>query len=90
MIPEGFEPLSFRDNVLVSRINLCCAALGLVIFALLAQSCAWGVRSLALVAGAGLLLLARQIEPVLRRLDPATGPDHAEQSHAADRYVLPF
>jgi hypothetical protein len=90
MIPDGFEPLSFRDNVLVSRINLSCAALGLVVFALRAQDCTWGVRSLALVAGAGLVLLARQIEHMLRRLDPATGPDHAERSHAPDRYVLPF
>ncbi|HVC53587.1 MAG TPA: hypothetical protein VND87_16330 [Stellaceae bacterium] len=88
MFHESFGPLSFDENVLVARINLCCAALGLVIFALLAGSCTWPVRSLALVVASGLVLLARQIGPMLRR-SRAFG-EREDRSEPCDHYLLPF
>ena len=90
MFPDGLEPLSFSDNVLVTRINLCCAAIGLVVFALLADSFDWWGRSFALVAAAGLVLLARQLEAVLRHLDPAPRSDLDEPRPAAAHYLFPF
>jgi hypothetical protein len=90
MFPDEFEPLSFSDNVLVSRINLGCAAIGLVVFALLADSLDWRARSFALVAAACLVLLARQVEVVLRHLDPALRPDRDEPGPAAVHYLFPF
>lgn len=79
MIPEGYEPLSLADNVLVTRINLCCAAFGLFVFALLADGIGAGGRALALLASALLVFLARQAGIVLRRLDPgARGRDKGE------------
>jgi hypothetical protein len=89
MIPEGCEPLSFDDHILVARINLCCAAVALLVSVFLLELSDWPARTFALVAAAGLILLARQIEPILRRLQ---GPSHA---HRRDdslpiHYLFPF
>jgi hypothetical protein len=89
MIPEAFEPLSLEDHVIVARINLCCAALAVLVFAFLVETWDWPVRTLAALASAGLILLARQIEPILRRLDPAT--NKRDQSRdPAEYYSHPF
>jgi hypothetical protein len=90
MFPDGLEPLSFSDNVLVTRINLCCAAIGLVVFALLADTFDWWARSFTLVAAAGLVLLARHLRAVLRHLDPALRPDCDEPPPTAVHYLMPF
>jgi len=88
MIPEGFEPLGFRDNVFVARINLCSAAIALLVFAFLFDDGDWSMRVLAAVISAVLILLARQMESVIRRLDPE-GEREARRDQR-DHYLLPL
>jgi len=93
MFPEGFEPLSFEDNVLVARINLCCAAIVLLVFAFLLESWDWPGRTLALVATAGFIYLARQIEWVFRGMDrPRQDKQHSPKPHspATETFLSPF
>ncbi len=71
MFPDGFESLSLDDNILVARINLCAAAVALLVFAVFVDAWDWPARSLAIAAAAGLIFVARQIETVFRRAAPA-------------------
>ena len=88
MGPDGYEPLSFADNVLIMRIKLSCAAFGLFLFALMADWLEWPGRALVLAIAALLVLLARQIEGVLGRL---TGPvQKTEEISTFDHYLAPF
>ena len=52
MVPEYFEPLSSDDCILLTRINLCVAAAGLLLFALLVDSGEHDLRALAFLASA--------------------------------------
>ena len=88
MIPEGFERLSFDDHVLVARVNLCCAALAVMVFAFLVETWDWPVQTLAALASAGLILLARQLDTILRRLDPGSEPEMVH--HQVEHYLPPF
>ncbi len=87
MFPEAFEPLSFDEHVIVFRVNLYCAAIILAGVALLAGSCGWQLRALALSAGIALAFVARHTEPLLRRLDAALAvgrwPGEAERHHSS-------
>jgi hypothetical protein len=69
MIPETCEPLSFADTVLITRINLCCGAFGLFVFALLVDGIGTGGKVLVLLISAVLVLLARQMGAILDWLD---------------------
>jgi predicted RNA polymerase sigma factor len=89
MFPENFEPLSFDDNVVLARINLCCAAIALLVSAFLLEWGNWPERSLPLAAAAGLIYLARQIDGVFRRLD-CTVRKPEQQRPPLDNYFLPF
>jgi predicted RNA polymerase sigma factor len=89
MFPENFAPLSFDENVLLARINLCCAAIALLVSAFLLEWGNWPERSLPLAAAAGLIYLARQIDRVFRRLDCAVGR-REQQRPPLDIYFLPF
>ncbi len=88
MGPEGYEPLSLADHVLIARINLSCAAFGLIAFALLADWVGWQGRMLALAVSALLVLLARHVEAILRRLD--AGGQKTAQDVTIDHYLIPF
>jgi hypothetical protein len=93
MIPDGFEPLGFHDNVLVARINMCGAAVALLAFAFLFDDGDWSMRALASVISAILILLARHMESVIRRIDPE-GEREARANPPRDQgdhyYLLPF
>jgi hypothetical protein len=89
MFPEGFEPLSFEDHVIVARINLCCAAIVLMVFAFL-DSWEWPSQTATLVGAAGLIYLARQIEWVFRRLDRSREPEPQPQSQPPDTFPSTF
>ena len=73
MPPEGYGPLSRHDHATLLRLNLCCTAIFLLVFVFLVVSCGWQVRALAILASGSLVLLARQVEPILRRLDRGIG-----------------
>jgi hypothetical protein len=88
MFPDGFEPLGFRDNVLVARINLCSAAIALLAFAFLFDDGDWSMRALASVIAAVLIFLARQMERVMRRVYPEG--ERKGRRDQGDHYVLPF
>ncbi|MFZ2004168.1 MAG: hypothetical protein WB697_08335 [Stellaceae bacterium] len=76
------------DHVLIMRINLSCAAFGVLVFALLADWIGWQGRMLALVISALLVLLARQIEAILHRFD--AGTQKPEEKVTIDYYMIPF
>jgi hypothetical protein len=92
MIPEGYERLSFDDHVLVARVNLCCAAVALMVFAFLVTEWDWPVQALAAFASAGLVLLARQLDTLFRRFDPLDDTDDADEPsvHMIEHYLPPF
>jgi hypothetical protein len=91
MMPESFEPLGFRDNVFLARINLCSAAIALLVFAFLFDDGDWSMRALAAVISAVLILLARQMESVIRRLDPEGEREATRRDHEhVDDYLMPF
>jgi len=90
MIPEGFEPLGFRDNVFVARINLCSAAIALLVFAFLFDDGDWSMRVLAAVISAVLILLARQMESVMRRVYPEGEREARRDREELDQYLMPF
>ncbi|HTW53062.1 MAG TPA: hypothetical protein VME45_14315 [Stellaceae bacterium] len=69
MIPETCEPLSVADNILIARINLCCAAFGLFVFALLADELSIAGKALVLLASAVVVFLACHMDTVFRRFD---------------------
>lgn len=89
MIPEGFEPLSFDDRVLVARINLVTAAIALLLSAFWLEASDWPIQTLPILGAAGLIYLARQLDTIIRRIG---GP--AEASKAEDNlsihYLFPF
>jgi hypothetical protein len=93
MFPEGFEPLSFEDHVIVARINLCCVAIVLIVFAFL-DAWEWPSQTATLVGAAGLIYLARQIEWVFRWLDrspePEPEPEPQPQSQPPDTFPSTF
>lgn len=89
MIPESFEPLSFEDRIAVARVNLCSAALALVLSGFWLEASDWPLRSLPFAAAAGLVYLARQLEPLLRRFGEPTGPGRHADSLSI-HYLFPF
>ena len=88
MGPEGYEPLSLTDHVLITRINLSCAAFGLFVFALLTDWIGWEGRALALASAALLVLLARQVDVIVRRL--LAEPRPTEREVTIHHYLIPF
>ncbi|HWD58066.1 MAG TPA: hypothetical protein VG308_07305 [Stellaceae bacterium] len=87
MFPEGYESLTFEDNIFVARINLCCAAIALLVFAFL-DSWEWPGQTAALVAAAGFVYIARQIEWILRRVE---GPrERKSENPAPETFPSPF
>lgn len=85
---DGYEPLSFADNILLMRIKLSCAAFGLFLFALMSDWLVWPGRAVVLAISALLVLLARQIDGLFARLagiDPK-----AEAGAAFDHHPAPF
>ena len=88
MGPDSYEPLSLADHVLIMRINLSCAAFCLFVFALLANWIGWQGQTLALVGSSLLVLLARQIEVILRRVD--AGAPKPEKNVTINHYLIPF
>jgi hypothetical protein len=87
MWPEGFEQLSFDDQVFLFRLNLRCVALLLLATVLIVLDCGLEGQVLGALGSAGLATLADQAEWVLRRLDALTGVD--EPRHGADRRSPP-
>ena len=85
MVPEYFEPLSSDDCILLTQINLCVAAAGLLLFALLVDSAEHDLRALAFFASAGLIFLARQLDAAVNRLRRLRDAD--QQRETAEDYV---
>lgn len=80
--------MNLADHVLVTRINLCCAAFGLFVFAMLEDDIGGGGKALTLVASALLVFLARQMGTILRRIE-ATPPEKGGEP-LVHHYLLPF
>lgn len=87
MWPDGFEQLSFDDQVFLFRLNLRCVAVLLLATVLLVLNCTLEGQVLGALGSAGLAALADQAEWVLRRLDALAGVD--ELRHGADRRPPP-
>jgi hypothetical protein len=87
MWPEGFEQLSFDDQVFLFRLNLRCVAVLLLATVLIVLNCTLEGQVLGALGSAGLAALADQAEWVLRRLDALAGVD--ELRPGADRRPPP-
>jgi hypothetical protein len=89
MIPEGFEPLSFEDRILVARVNLCCAAIALLLpaFCLVSSDLPFGM--LPILGAAGLIYLSSQLEALSRRLSGSSEPGNSGDVLTI-HYLFPF